>query len=101
MLRQCILKGMKTYLLLTEWTLRTGDHGYETEILSNFDLARIHRKREIRNARADYSGDGIVEDTVDVDSIAEPQDISWSIWEDGNYLNHHCTISLIEHDVIE
>lgn len=92
---------MKAFLLLNEWTLSTGDHGYDTEILTNWDLARRHMQRDIKKTLEDF--EGVAHEVLgcsmgDIERAADPKDLQCTvILEPEGYV----AISLIEHDVID
>ncbi len=86
---------MVVYILTSTYTdVDSGD--YESHVVGvyeNVEDALKQMKQEIKDAKIDFENYDTEEDDY-VDG-----DMSWSIWESGQYVSHHCDIQITECEV--
>jgi len=88
---------MTVFVLICGYTnVDSGD--FSTSVIGVFDSYENAYKmmvKEIESTRKDYEG----YDTEEENFVEG--DMSWSIWEKGEYPSHHCGLSIIEEIVLD
>ena len=81
------------YVLIVTWQRDSGECGTDVMIYNSIESAEKAFKHEIELARIDFNDLDTEEDEL-VDG-----DMSWSIWEKGEYCYNHCDIAILEREV--
>lgn len=71
---------------------------FDTTVIGTFktiELAQRMLKLEMKKARKDFKDYDAKEDTF------VEGDMSWSIWEDGEYASHHCDLAISEQLILD
>ena len=85
---------MTVYVLTVVWQRDSGDCGNEViGVYQDFELAQRLFKNEMKNAKKDLEDLDTEEDNY-IDG-----DMSWSIWEEGEYCYNHIDIQITECEV--
>ena len=84
---------MTVYVLSVVWQRDSGECGNDVVVYENVEHALKALKNEMTFARKDFS-DLDTEETDYTDG-----DMSWSIWETGEYCYNHCDITITECEV--
>ena len=81
------------YVLTVGWQFDTGECGNRVGAYDTIEKAQAQMEKEIKCAKTDFSDMDTEEDDY-VDG-----DMSWSIWEKGEYCYNHCDIEIREVEV--
>ena len=84
---------MEVYVLTIVWQRDSGDFGSDTKVFSSFERAQQEMEIQMESARFDF--DDL--DTEEDDYVEG--DMSWSIWESGEYAYNHCDITIKQCEV--
>ena len=81
---------MWVYVLSVVWQRDSGECGNDVKVFQEAEKALEEMKTEMANARTDFS-----DLTTEEDDYVEG-DMSWSIWEEGEYCYNHIDITITE-----
>lgn len=79
---------MKVYVLLVESTVDFSDDR-EIKVFANYKDAKSEFNEEVERAKKDAGDDWIENVSIDV----------FSTYEDGDYLNNHISVSILERNI--
>ena len=84
---------MTVYVLSVVWQRDSGETGNEIAVYSTIERASKAFLKEIEYAKQDFD---------DLETETTPLatgDMSWSIWETGEYCYNHCDIVIFQKEV--
>ena len=81
---------MWVYVLSVVWQRDSGECGNNVKVFQEAEKALEEMKTEMANARTDFS-----DLSTEEDDYVEG-DMSWSIWEKGEYCYNHIDITITE-----
>ena len=85
---------MTVYVLSVVWQRDSGECGSETTVYSTIEKANKEFLKEIKLACNDFA---------DLETESTPLatgDMSWSIWESGEYCYNHIDINIYQREVL-
>lgn len=85
---------MTVYILSVVWQFDSGDCGSEVRAFETFEDAMTAMKAEMKSARKDF------ERWETEETSFSQGDMSWSIWEEGEYCYNHIDITITECEVL-
>ena len=81
----------KVYAVKTKWS-REFEEGSTIKLFSTFEKAMANFKEEVRTAKIDY------EDLTC--PVVEEDEESFEIYQDGEWLENHCSVGIYEMEVL-
>ena len=81
---------MWVYVLNVVWQRDSGECGNDVKVFQDIEKAFEQMKMEMESARTDFNDLSTEEDDY------REGDMSWSIWEEGEYCYNHIDITITE-----
>lgn len=89
---------MVVYVLVQDYVcVDSGD--FKTDVIGvyeTFDLAKSRMEQEMKDIRKEMSERYDIEE----DNYVEG-DMSWSIWEKGEFATYHCVLEIFDKEIVE
>lgn len=90
---------MKVYEVKVDWAVDDSQDS-DTILFSTEKKAREEFNKQVESAKIDYDVFDKETDKVKEGWCLEKSINAWEIWEDGYYLENHCSITITEKEVL-